>query len=127
MRLGLSQGWLPKDFRQSTGTCTRIGIGGNQFAGTFPSSATGGGSGDLTSSLMAAYTAWPAAIGYEAGAIFTDAQIPLLPTYTQTGKAVTLTHVSMPTAAPTQAGNGWAQPTDTALAYAPVSGCAYPE
>lgn len=52
-------------------------------------------------------------------------QIALLPTFTQTGSPVTLTHAAMPTNV--DAGNGWVNAQDTAGAYVSVNGCTYPK
>lgn len=41
-KLGLEQGWIPRDPRTAAGTCARFGVGGDAFGGAFPASATGG-------------------------------------------------------------------------------------
>jgi len=50
----------------------------------------------------------------------------MLPTYTQTGVPITLTHAAVATGAP-DPGNGWYAAQDTAGAWTAVGGCGYPE
>lgn len=52
-------------------------------------------------------------------------QIALLPTFTATGTAVTLTHAAVPTNI--DPGNGWFNAQDTTGAYTTVKGCTYPK
>lgn len=124
-RLGLQQGWIPADPRKAAGVCASVGVGGNQFSGTYPASATGGGNGQIATASIGSYSAWPpASLGPSPS--YGSAQIALMPTYTQTGTPVTLTHAAVPTAAAVQPG-GWANTGDTAKAWTAVAGCTYPE
>lgn len=88
------------------------------------------GDGQVATSAVGAYSAFP-----PASMLMTDSankatvtlnanQIAMLPTYTQTGTPVTLTHAAVPTNI--DPGNGWVNAQDTAGAYVSVSGCTYP-
>lgn len=135
MKLGLQQGYFPKDPRGYYGTCNRVvnTPGYNvlpmptDLAFTaFPSPwMTGGaGAGTIAATQLAQYGQWPPV---------TVNGVPTatnLPRYTATGKPITLS-ASTPSAYPSAAsttispGNGWANKNDTAGYYAPASACSY--
>lgn len=120
-RLGLEKGWIPKDPREATGHCARqLGVS-EPFSGQHPVSATGGpGAGTQVATLAFPPTALlPSATN--AG------DVALLPTYTPTGTPITLAAPTFTEAPSIDAGNGWNNPADNALAYVPISGCQYPD
>nr|XP_019009605.1 exo-beta-1,3-glucanase [Kwoniella pini CBS 10737]OCF48386.1 exo-beta-1,3-glucanase [Kwoniella pini CBS 10737] len=124
-RLGWEQGWIPKDPRIAGGFCKILGIGGNQFEGTYPSSAVGSFSGTPTiaSDQISSHSIWPPPT---LGPSFIVDQISLLPTLTQTGSIVILPTATHPSNS-TNIGNGWTNSQDTIGAYVRVQGCNYPE
>jgi len=124
-QLGLQNGWMPTDPRESAGMCASIGASGNTFDGTYPQPyMTGGaGAGTIAPSATAEFP-WPPTSIIDAGAA-----VSLLPTYTPTGTVPTLPPPSL-TATPTTSvdvGNGWFDPQDTTSAMTPVAGCEYPD
>lgn len=123
-QLGLQQGWLPADPRVAGGYCGSVAqVGGNQFAGTYPASATGGvATPSLDPVSVSNYSIWPPT---SMGPSFTQSQIALFPTLTQTGSPVTLATQAHPTTM--TVGSGWQDAQDTVGAWASVSGCSYPE
>ncbi|WRT68809.1 uncharacterized protein IL334_005789 [Kwoniella shivajii] len=123
-RLGWEQGWMPKDPRAAGGYCKGLGIGGNQFAGTYPASATGSFSGTPTiaAAELASHSNWPPPT---LGPSFAAEQAALLPTLTQTGSVVVLPTASHPANA--TIGSGWANAQDTIGAWVRVNGCDYPD
>ncbi|KAJ9118412.1 hypothetical protein QFC24_006241 [Naganishia onofrii] len=130
-KLGWEQGWFPSDPRAATGQCASLGVGGYQFEGQMPASATGGGDGQIPTSAVGNYSAFPPAslimktgTAATATVVLDATQVAMLPTYTQTGTPVTLTHSAVPTNI--DPGNGWANAQDTAGAYVAVGGCTYP-
>jgi glucan 1,3-beta-glucosidase len=89
------------------------------------------GDGQIPTSAVGNYSAFPpTSLIMKTGTVATatvvlDAtQVAMLPTYTQTGSPVTLTHSAVPTNI--DPGNGWANAQDTAGAYVAVGGCTYP-
>ncbi|WWD06575.1 hypothetical protein V865_004668 [Kwoniella europaea PYCC6329] len=125
-RLGWEQGWMPKDPRSAGGYCKTLGIGGNQFAGTYPASATGSfanGTPTIAATQLASHTLWPPPT---LGPSFAVDQVSLLPTLTQTGSIVVLPTPSHPSNA-TNIGDGWANAQDTVGAWTRVEGCDYPD
>nr|XP_018258948.1 exo-beta-1,3-glucanase [Kwoniella dejecticola CBS 10117]OBR81106.1 exo-beta-1,3-glucanase [Kwoniella dejecticola CBS 10117] len=127
-RLGWEQGWMPKDPRAAGGYCKTLGIGGNQFEGTYPASATGSFPSDtptptIAADQLASHSVWPPPT---LGPSFAADQVPLLPTLTQTGSIVILPTASHPSNA-TDIGTGWANAQDTKGAFVRVQGCDYPE
>nr|XP_031862199.1 uncharacterized protein CI109_002161 [Kwoniella shandongensis]KAA5529271.1 hypothetical protein CI109_002161 [Kwoniella shandongensis] len=126
-KLGWESGWIPRDPRAAGGHCGAIGVGGNQFAGKYPASATGSFSSPtpvIAADQLASHSVWPPT---SLGPNFTDpAQIALFPTYTQTGTRVVLPTASHPVNA-TNVGSGWANADDTTGAWVKVAGCDYPD
>jgi len=119
-RLGLQQGWIPKDPRVAVGYCAGV-LGASQpFDGNYPATATGGaGAGTLDPVVSASNPFPPATVSPN----FPGAS---LPTYTPTGAIHTLPGPTFTAAPKVNVGSGWNNPADTALAYVPVSSCQYP-
>ncbi|KAL4079041.1 glycoside hydrolase family 5 protein [Scleroderma citrinum] len=126
-KLGLEQGWMPKDPRTAIGTCAALGVSGPAFDGTYLSWQTGGaGAGTIAASSVSEYIQYPptSIAGLTAGAIQTN-----LPTYTLTGSPVPT--LPPPTFSPqppssVSIGNGWYDANDQALSPTEVAGCSYP-
>ena len=126
-KLGLRQGWIPNDPRESLGTCVRLGISPNPFSGTFsePYMTGGAGAGTIAQGASASYP-WPprSLINIDAGQMASIAQM------TQTGTPLTAPAPTFTSpgseSATIDAGDGWAQPSNSRRAYVPVSGCNYP-
>ncbi|OCF34165.1 exo-beta-1,3-glucanase [Kwoniella heveanensis BCC8398] len=125
-KLGWENGWMPTDPRAAGGFCKGIGIGGNQFAGTYPASATGSFASGATPSIdadqLASHTIWPPTT---IGPSFSAAQVSLFPTLTQTGSRAVLPTQSHP--ANVTLGSGWANADDSVGAWVRVQGCDYPD
>ena len=136
MKLGLQQGYFPKDPRLYVGTCNRVVAtpGYNvkpmptdlQFS-SFPSPWMTGGAGSngqIQSAQLASYGAWPPR------SFNSLANIANLPRYTATGKPITMS-AATPSAYPASAtrtvapGNGWYNANDTAGWYTPAPACSY--
>jgi hypothetical protein len=124
-RLGWQNGWIPADPRNAGGFCGReMKVGGNQFAGIFPGSATGAvASPTISPAQIANVSQWPPA---SIGPSFTANQVALFPTYTQTGSRVVLATAAHPPNA-TMVGDGWTNDADTVGAWVKVAGCSYPK
>jgi glucan 1,3-beta-glucosidase len=125
-RLGLREGWIPKDPRTAVGACAAIGVTGEEFPGTFPSAWMTGGAGanDIPASASNSYP-WPPASFSNVAA----GQMTLLPQYTTTGSPVTMpvpTYTKPGSSETIDAGNGWANAQNTQSAFVPISGCSYP-
>ncbi|KAJ8093128.1 hypothetical protein PM082_020613 [Marasmius tenuissimus] len=110
-RLGLEQGWMPKDSREADGFCQNT----SPFTGTITN-----GNGQVNLDQYA----WPPASILEGGPVSS------LPRYTATGAIPTLSGgtLSVSGSKPTKtvdAGNGWNNPSDTAGAMTMISGCSY--
>jgi glucan 1,3-beta-glucosidase len=135
-RLGLKEGWIPKDPRVAGGYCGNVmKVGGNQvctfhgerwlklivqFDGNFPASATGAvASPTIAAAQVAIHAVWPPA---SMGPSYTASQISLFPTLTQTGTPITL---PTPSAKATGLGDGWFNKQDTVGAWTTVAGCPY--
>ena len=124
-KLGLENGFIPKDPRLAQGMCGKIGVLGAQFGGTYPATATGGaGAGTLAPTVTQQWGQFPPTSinGVPSG------QVSMIPSYTATRAAITLappsfTGVESNIALP----NGWADGQDNAQAVFPVSGCVYPD
>lgn len=128
-QLGLRDGWIPKDPRDSVGVCRSVGGLGDEefevFDGQFPPSATATAS-QATSTISLDGLDWPPVIG--PFALPPSATQRHLATYTQTGVPVTLDRVAQPTSVEVRRGNdGWSNANDTIGAWARVRGCVYPE
>ena len=108
---------MPTDPREADGVCGNS----NPWAGSLTAAQTGGASSSIPAAQSSQY-AWPPTTVKNA-----DGAASLLPTYTPTGVIPTLPAPTF-TASGTStisAGNGWANPTDTAGLMVPVSGCTY--
>jgi len=125
-KLGLDNGWIPKNPRDSIGHCASLGIPQDApFDGTYEAYQTGGpgASGSINPDDLSQYPWPPKSIG-----LVSDAA--LLPTYTATGTVPTLSTQSFP--APTagamtvDGGDGWFNDADTAMGIVTVAGCSYP-
>ncbi|KAG8761027.1 hypothetical protein FRC14_000136 [Serendipita sp. 396] len=120
-KLGLENGWLPKDPREAAGTCIKLGEAPNVFPGTFQPWQTGGtGAGEIQPAATATLTWPPTSLNPN----YPVAQY--LPTYTPTGTHTTLAVPSI-TAAGVSPGDGWFNDQDQAALMVPISGCEYPE
>ena len=120
-KLGLDNGWMPKDPRSAVGKCAALGVTvPTPYNGTYLPWQTGGsGAGDVPSSVSASWP-WPPATISGAGAVPS-----LMPQYTPTGVISTL---PPPTFTSTDVKiNGWFDSGDTAPAPTPIPGCAYPD
>ncbi|KDR83042.1 hypothetical protein GALMADRAFT_113197 [Galerina marginata CBS 339.88] len=123
-RLGLQQGWVPKDPRDAVGHCARVLSSSQIFDGNYPSTATGGaGAGTLDPVQSASHTFPPATISPS----FSGTQIALLPTYTPTGSLKTLFAPTFTAAPSAVVGSGWNNAADNEPAYVPITGCSYPD
>ncbi|KAF9645167.1 glycoside hydrolase family 5 protein [Thelephora ganbajun] len=119
-KLGLDNGWMPKDPRKSQGKCAALGVTvAKPFDGNYLSWQTGGnGAGNIPPSATSLFP-WPPATISNAGAVPS-----LLPQYIPAGSihtlpppAFTATNVKI---------NGWYDSGDTAPAPTPIPGCSYP-
>lgn len=118
-QLGLQNGWMPTDPRDSVGRCKSLGVDSSGFDGQYLSYATGSG-GDLIPSSVIASWPWPPVSISNA-----PASVYLLPEYTPTGSVITLPP-------PTSTGkdpklDGWTDDQDTSPAPTPIQGCNYPD
>lgn len=116
-------GWIPTDPRTAVGTCATLGYDNNQpFNGSYESWQTGGfGAGTIAATALASYSQYPPPAISNAG----GANPLSLPQYTATSAVPSL---AVPTfsGATASAGDGWADPSDTAMAAVQISGCIYP-
>jgi len=123
-KLGLQQGWVPKDPREAAGHCAKSLTATQIFDGKYPSSATGGvGAGTLDPVASASHTFPPPTISPS----FTGTQVALLPTYTPTGTLKTLFAPTFTAAPSATVGTGWNNPADNQPAYVPIANCPYPD
>jgi glucan 1,3-beta-glucosidase len=116
-KLGLDQGWMPTDPRQALGVCQ------NAQPWQPPLSAwqTGGaGAGNIDAVQTSSYTWPPSVISGTPGN-----PASLLPSYTPTGVVPTLPPPTLTASATASAGNGWANPADTAGLMVPIGTCSY--
>ncbi|KAJ6449848.1 glycoside hydrolase family 5 protein [Mycena sanguinolenta] len=132
--LGLQNGFMPTDPRDSVGICASLDTKTVPFNGTFQSWQTGGaGAGTIAASDTASFGAWPPKTLSSVNVAPT-----LLPTYTPTASIPSLTWTTpTPTSAgsgsasaPTitaSVGSGWFDAADTALVMTAVAGCTYPD
>ncbi|KAH6905128.1 exo-beta-1,3-glucanase [Coprinopsis sp. MPI-PUGE-AT-0042] len=123
-KLGLQEGWIPRDPRVASGKCAALGAVMLPFGGIFQQHQTGGLASPTIPADYSAANPWPPAA-------ITGADVPveLLPTYTFTGPAITLP-VPTFTAAPsevTEGLDGWYNDEDTLGGAVPVAGCVYPD
>jgi len=121
-QLGLQQGWLPTDPRDSEGACASLGEPPtNLFDGTFQPWQTGGtGAGEFEPNATATFVWPPNSLNpsYPVAAY--------LPTYTPTGTHTTLP-VPLITAHGVNGGNGWYDSQDEAALMVPIASCSYPD
>lgn len=119
-QLGLQNGWIPTDPRESVGKC--LALGGEQapFPGTYSAWQTGGpGAGTIAPSITSSFPWPPLTISDVEGIIYAA-----LPTYTPTG---TISTLPPPVLTPSVSQeDGWYDAQDTAGAMVTVSGCSYP-
>ncbi|KAI0079030.1 glycoside hydrolase [Panus rudis PR-1116 ss-1] len=122
-QLGLENGWIPDDPRDAVGICDTLGVQFNQpFTTQFQPWQTGGsGAGTIAATAVASLSQYPPPVISNA-----DGPASLLPQYTSISPEPTLP-VATYSAATASSGDGWADPSDTALAVAPVPGCIYPD
>lgn len=114
--MGLQNGWIPTDPRDSIGKCGGLGA---SFSGEFQPWQTGGaGAGQVASTF-----AWPPATIQNAPAAAAQ-----LPTYTPTGTIATLPIPTYTNTAnkPITSGNGWFNANDNTPAPTEMAGCPYP-
>lgn len=119
-KLGLDNGWMPTDPRDSVGKCGSTHI----FEGPLAASATGGSGADTIPSSVSSSLAWPPPSISSAGAV-TD-----LPSYTPTGAVPTLpgptfTATSGKATTTISGGSGWENSADTAGLMTEIAGCSY--
>lgn len=126
-KLGLENGWIPTDPRESVGKCASLGISGPIFNGTYESWQTGGAdAGTIAASATAQFGVYPPATISNVPV----ADVSLLPTYTSTGIVATLPPPSMTasvTASISGSLDGWFDAQDTGSAPTAVVGCTYPD
>ncbi|THH27838.1 hypothetical protein EUX98_g6353 [Antrodiella citrinella] len=122
--LGLANGWMPTDPRQSVGKCVALGANLSPFDGTFLPYETGGaGAGTIAATASAQFGTFPPATlkGMSVSA-------SLLPTYTATASLITLSpDTAAPTGAAVQLGDGWFDAADQTPMVTSVAGCVYPD
>ncbi|TFK22497.1 glycoside hydrolase [Coprinopsis marcescibilis] len=156
-QLGLHQGWIPRDPRESIGKCAALGFVPEQpFNGTYQPWHTGSFDSANPPTIPAEYVAahpWPPAVIYntsfspplpgdgegegegepgqsEGGGPTTSGRADLLPTYAFTGSPVITLPVPTYTGAPTSVTSGvdgWFNDEDRGGAVVPVAGCPYPD
>ncbi|KAI0273720.1 glycoside hydrolase superfamily [Gloeopeniophorella convolvens] len=115
-QLGLQNGWMPTDPRKASGACGNTDPWQPPLA---PSQTGGSGAGQIPASVSSQF-AWPPT------AISNAADVTLLPQYTQTGTIPTLPVPSFTASSSVNAGNGWANPSDTSGIAVPIATCTYP-
>ncbi|TDL27295.1 glycoside hydrolase family 5 protein [Rickenella mellea] len=119
-QLGLQNGWMPTDPRQSTGKCG----GQSPWNGPLQAYQTGGqGAGQIPASVTQAL-AWPPPT------ISNGGPINQLPSYTPTASLVTLpvptyTVSSGKATTTVNAGSGWQNTADNAGMMTDIAGCSY--
>ncbi|EAU83584.1 exo-beta-1,3-glucanase [Coprinopsis cinerea okayama7 len=123
-KLGLENGWIPRDPRVALGKCAALGVAMAPFDGQFQPHQTGAVAQPTIPADYAATYPWPPLE-------IDGAQLPIesLPRYTSVGPAITLpvpTYTGAP-AEMTQDVDGWTNDADTRGAIGPVPGCNYPD
>jgi glucan 1,3-beta-glucosidase len=121
-KLGLEEGWMPKDPRDADGICENI----NPHAPLEPWQTGGSGAGDIPAASLDAYP-WPPVSIANAGAPSN------LPQYTPTGTIITLPNPTFSTTSDgtvkvtttPDLGNGWYHSADTTSLAVNPSGCPY--
>ncbi|KAH9833448.1 glycoside hydrolase superfamily [Rhodofomes roseus] len=123
-KLGLEQGWIPRDPREADGICESLGVAPNAWNQSYASYATGGaGANAVAASSAAAYGVWPPSSINNVPAASTG----FLPQYTPTASVVSLPPASTYTAATVGTGSGWADGGDRRSAPTAIAGCEYPD
>ena len=127
-QLGLQGGWMPKDPRDASGTCAKLGADppAPAWDGAYQPWQTGGaGAGSVTPAAAQRIIAWPPPM---ANVPQDEGPLPQYMTPTAgKGTPVTLAPPAFTEAAPTvHVGNGWANAKDATPAVTPIPGCAYP-
>ncbi|KAI0639516.1 glycoside hydrolase [Trametes polyzona] len=118
-QLGLQEGWMPTDPRESEGACDNS----EPFSGSLKAWMTGGaGAGQIAATVQAAL-AWPPP------SLTNVADTAAIPQYTQTGSLIklptpTITAVSGSSTSTVSVGN-WNNPSDTASMWVPIATCGY--
>ncbi|KAH8822761.1 glycoside hydrolase family 5 protein [Flagelloscypha sp. PMI_526] len=125
-QLGLREGWIPRDPRNATGKCSRLGSPVTTFNGPYVAWQTGDINPSVRTSIApsssSAYPWPPKSIN---GAIVSSSAMP---SYTETGVRVVLpvpTFTGAPPSA-TRNLNGWFKENDDGRAIVPIAGCQYP-
>ncbi|KAI0644611.1 glycoside hydrolase, partial [Trametes meyenii] len=122
-KLGLDNGWMPKDPRAARGMCAALGGTDAPFAGPFQAWQTGGaGAGTIAPAATASIAPWPPSVSR-----VPTQSLSLVPQYTSTGTLVTLPPPTLAPSATASAGSGWFDAQDTAPAVTTIPGCAYPD
>ena len=116
-QLGLEQGWMPTDPRDSIGVCGNS----NPWAPPLQPWQTGGtGAG---SNVQSSGLQWPPA------SITLGGDVDILPSYTPTGTILTLPGPTFTqsggSSGKVDVGDGWANPSDTRGMYVQIQGCSY--
>ena len=122
-KLGLENGWMPKDPREAVGKCASLGVDGEPFNGQYQPWQTGGAGAGNIEPAATQDLVWPPAS-------FTDVpagEMALLPQYTPTGTVVTLPPPTFTASGTASVGNGWFNTQDNAPAVTAIAGCAYPD
>ncbi|KAI0825018.1 glycoside hydrolase [Trametes gibbosa] len=118
-QLGIQEGWMPTDPRDSQGACDSS----EPFIGPLKAWMTGGsGAGQIPATAQAAL-AWPPP------SLTNIDDTATIPQYTQTGSpislpALTITAVSGETTSTSTEGS-WNNPSDTARLWVPIASCGY--
>ncbi|EAU89575.2 exo-beta-1,3-glucanase [Coprinopsis cinerea okayama7 len=129
-KLGLDNGWIPRDPRDSIGKCLRLRTTPDVFDGAFQPWQTGDVSWDpvIPEDYLQQHP-WPPRNITNA-----EVEVGLLPTYTSTGSVVTLppptftvTTDASAEVTGTSGLNGWYNTFDRAGGPTPVAGCFYPD
>ncbi|KAI9057853.1 glycoside hydrolase family 5 protein [Trametes sanguinea] len=118
-QLGLQEGWMPTDPRDSEGVCENT----DPFNPPLQAWMTGGaGAGQIPATAQAAL-AWPPSTLTDA------ADIATLPQYTQTGTLVSLPAPTLTASAASTtsvlATGSWNNPSDSASMWVPIATCGY--
>ncbi|KAI0319281.1 glycoside hydrolase superfamily [Amylostereum chailletii] len=123
-KLGLDNGWITNDPRDSIGKCASLVSGASTTAlSTYTYSAwqTGAASTAAPASLSASFP-WPPT---SLSAVGPEVYPALIPTYTATGAISTLPMPSVTKGV--KEGDGWFDKADTTGVFVAVSGCPYPD
>ena len=106
---------MPTDPRSAVGFCGATNTWQPPLA---PSQTGGSGAGQIAASVSSQYS-WPPVSISNAGAVTT------LPLYTQTGAIPTLPVPTLNSTSSINAGDGWANPSDTVGLAVPIATCTY--